>query len=100
MARLCVSLGRQISREVKFPGKLNFPGSQISGKLDFPGSQISEKSNFLSDFLGSQIFREVKFSKNLDFMVNLDFLGKVTKPEMRTPGKYNFLGKFEFPEKF
>ena len=44
MTRLCVSRGRQISREVKFPGKSNFPGKQISGKLNLPGNQISRGS--------------------------------------------------------
>ena len=49
----------QISREVEFPGKSNYQGSQISGKSNFPGSQISREFKFLrkSDFPGSQLSR-------------------------------------------
>ena len=41
VTRLCVSWGRKISREFKFPGKSDFPRSQVSREAKFPGSQIS-----------------------------------------------------------
>ena len=104
MTRLCVSRGRQISREVKFPGKLNFPGSQISGKSNFPGSCIFREVKFSgkSNFPGSEISREVEFPgksnfREVGFSGKSDFPGSQVSREIKFPGS-QISGKSNFRE--